>query len=60
LEVFIVRIYRREESDRRQVAGTVEKPGKAATCAFTNLDELRDILIGKGPRRRSAGSSRKE
>jgi len=59
LEVYIVRIYRRDESDPRMVAGIVEEPGEPERKAFANTDELWNILGLKGLRSRSLGSSNK-
>lgn len=50
MENYIVRIYRRHLQDKRQVAGTVEKVGKARTRPFANIEELWNILAGKTPR----------
>lgn len=44
METYIVRIYRREESDPRMLAGVVEEPGVAENKGFSNLDELWKIL----------------
>lgn len=45
MEVYIVRIYRREEGDDPcTIAGIVEIPEDAATMAFAGIDELWAIL----------------
>lgn len=45
MEVYIVRIYRREEGDDPcAIAGIVEIPGDAATMVFAGIDELCAIL----------------
>jgi len=44
LEVYIVRIYRRDERHPRMIAGIVEEPGKPARKGFSNIDELRNII----------------
>jgi hypothetical protein len=52
LEVYIVRIYRREEGDDPcTIAGTVEIPGDAATMAFAGIDRLLAILNRRRPRK---------
>lgn len=52
MEVYIVRVCRRDESDPLMIAGIVEEPGEPARRASANIDELWDILIQKRPRRR--------
>jgi len=44
VDTYIIRIYRREESDPHMVVGTVEEPGIPGRKAFVNLDQLWDIL----------------
>ncbi len=44
MESFIVRIYRREGKRSRHLLGTVETIGLTGKCAFTNSDELWEIL----------------
>jgi hypothetical protein len=52
LEVYIVRIYRREEGDDScTIAGIVEVPGDAAPMAFAGIDELWAILNRRRPRK---------
>jgi hypothetical protein len=45
LESFIVRIYRRESKKAGNLLGIVETMGLNEKLAFTNRDELWDILI---------------
>ncbi len=47
METYIVRIYRREEDDPRILVGVVEEVGVEGNKAFTNSDELLDILNSK-------------
>ncbi len=44
MDTYIIRIQRRPESDPHTVAGTVEEPGISKRKAFSNLDQLWDIL----------------
>ena len=44
MESYIVRIYRREKDDPRSFVGMVEEVGVEEKKAFTNLDELWNIL----------------
>ncbi len=62
---FIVRIYRRGTGRRRAIVGVVEEVGKAGKSAFTDFDELWDILnkskgrsTTKTPRRQGARESK--
>jgi hypothetical protein len=47
METYIVRIYRREEDSPRILVGVVEEVGVEGNKAFTNSDELLDILNSK-------------
>ena len=47
MENYIVRIYRREEDNPRILVGVVEEVGVEGNKAFTNIDELLDILNPK-------------
>jgi hypothetical protein len=49
MENYIVRIYRREEDNPRVLVGVVEEVGVEGNKAFTNVDELLDIL---GPKKK--------
>jgi hypothetical protein len=44
LKSYIVRIYRHEKDNPRKLVGTVEEPHLAGKKAFTDLDELWEIL----------------
>jgi len=41
---YIIRIYRKERGGRRALVGTAEEVGREGRRAFTNFDELREIL----------------
>ena len=43
---FIVRIYRLDKKNPRHLVGVVEEVGVKGNKAFTNYDELWDILSG--------------
>ena len=47
MDTYIIRIYRRGESNSDTLAGTVEEPGIPEKRAFVNLDQLWDILHAK-------------
>jgi hypothetical protein len=44
LKDYVLRIYRREKNDPRRLVGVVEEVGVAGKKAFSNLDELWEIL----------------
>ena len=44
LKTYIVRVYRSEEGIPHSLVGVVEEVGKKEKKAFTNLDDLWDIL----------------
>jgi len=44
LDSYVVRVYRREKDNPRLLVGTVEKVGKRGKSAFTNMDELWEIV----------------
>jgi len=44
MDTYIIRIYRREESDPDTLAGTVEEPGILEKKAIVSLGQLWDIL----------------
>jgi hypothetical protein len=48
MEYFIVRIYRRDEDDRRRVSGLVETVGVEGTNTFHSSEELWSILCVSG------------
>ena len=51
MENYIIRIYRREEDNPRILVGVVEEVGVEGNKAFTNVDELLDIL---GPKAKAS------
>ena len=57
MESYIVRIYRQEKG-KEKLLGTVECPGADVKLAFTNQDELWDILV-RPPRKGSAANGKK-
>ncbi len=57
LNNYIVRIYRLDRKDHRQLVGLVEEVGGKEKRPFTNLHELWEIL--SHPERTSAGAGRK-
>ena len=44
MKSYIIRIYRDKKGRSREFLGTVERPGEDIKLAFTNFDELKDIL----------------
>ena len=44
MENYIIRIYRRKKEKPRQIVGIVEEVGVKGKKAFTNYDELWEIL----------------
>jgi len=48
---YIVRVYRQEKNNPRKLVGVVEEVGVKGKRAFTNIDDLWDILC---ERKRSA------
>ena len=51
---YVVRIYRFEENNPRALVGLVEEVGQKGKKAFTNFDELWEIL--NPPKRRLPGA----
>ncbi len=45
MKTYVVRIYRHEKDKPHRLFGTVERPGVDAKLAFTNQEELWNILI---------------
>jgi predicted transcriptional regulator YdeE len=43
---YIVRIYRHEKNNPRMFVGTVERVGEQRKAAFTNIDELWELMNG--------------
>ncbi len=54
---FVIRIYRYVDNHSRRIVGTAEKVGEKEKHAFTNVDELWDIL---NPLRGEEGQKGKE
>ena len=50
MKTYIIRIYRHDMADSRFIVGTVEKVGVHGKMAFSNRDELWEI-IGSGKNR---------
>ena len=51
---YIIRVYRQEKKNPRMLVGTVEKVGEKVKSAFTNIDELWEIMnVMTGRKRRS-------
>jgi len=44
LDSYVVRVYRQEKNNPRLLVGTVEKVGQRGRSAFTNMDELWEIV----------------
>ncbi|MEW6377580.1 MAG: hypothetical protein AB1502_17555 [Thermodesulfobacteriota bacterium] len=57
---YVVRIYRFDENNPRQLVGVVEEVGIKGKKAFTNYDELWDILISSRSIRQRQKQKRKE
>ncbi len=57
METYIIHIYRFEKGNPRQLVGTVEsvEANKREKSAFTNLDELWEILNGLNTKTTNAG-----
>jgi hypothetical protein len=63
LNTYIVRVYRNEEGNPHSLVGVVEEVGKKEKKAFTNLDDLWNILNSPReiiPRKRGIGKKGKE
>jgi len=56
LQNYVLRIYRREKNDPRILVGVVEEVGVEGNKAFSNLDELWEIL---NPSKAGTGKTRK-
>jgi hypothetical protein len=52
MEVFIVRIYRKDKKSPHNVVGIVEEPTTDRKKTFKNYDELWEILTSKKDKRR--------
>lgn len=44
MDCYVIRIYREKPDDPRELVGVVERVGGQGREAFTNLDELWEIL----------------
>ncbi len=44
MEIYIVRIYRRDGADSFRISGIIEKPGCSTAKPFADIDELLSIL----------------
>ncbi len=47
MDHYIVRVYRFRKKDPRRLVGTVEHVGAQGKMAFTNYDELWDIITSR-------------
>lgn len=59
MEIYIIRIYRRDETDPTLLAGIVEEPEEPQSRAFANIAELMDILGSKAAFIKQKRKSRK-
>ena len=50
MKTYIIRIYRHDMADSRFIVGTVEKVGVHGKMAFSNRDELWDIMNAGTPK----------
>ena len=57
---YIVRIYRLDKKNPRHLVGVVEEVGVKGKKAFTNYDELWDILLSSKSVRKKQNQKRKE
>ena len=57
---YIVRIYRLDKKNPRHLVGVVEEVGVKGKKAFTNYDELWDILLSSKSVRQKENQKRKE
>ena len=57
---YIVRIYRLDKKNPRHLVGVVEEVGVKGKKAFTNYDELWDILLSSKSVRQKQNQKRKE
>ena len=55
LKDYLIRIHRREKNNPRKLVGVVEEVGVEGNKAFSNLDELWEIL---NPNKRGPGKSK--
>jgi hypothetical protein len=59
MESYIVRIYRTEKDNPSGLVGVVEEVGQRGRAAFTNLDEMWEILNPAGKEERRSGGRKK-
>jgi hypothetical protein len=60
LDSYVVRVYRQEKNNPRVLVGTVEKVGKRGRSAFTNMDELWEIVDEGAERAKAKRLERKK
>ncbi len=60
MDSYVVRVYRQEKNNPRVLVGTVEKIGKRGKAAFTNIDELWEIVDEGAGRAKAKGLERKK
>jgi len=48
IKTYIIRIYREERDDPHSLVGIVEEVGREGRRAFSNLDELWELLKSRG------------
>jgi hypothetical protein len=60
VDSYIVRVYRRDGTDRSPSRGVVEKVGAAGQEAFGTMQELWNILSGRRKRRTTPAAEKQE
>ena len=61
MDSYVVRVYRQETDNPRKLVGVVEEVGVKGKKAFTDIDDLWEILCAqKGDSREKQGSGAKE
>jgi hypothetical protein len=53
---YVIRVYRQEKNNPRLLVGTVEKVGQRGRSAFTNMDELWEIVDEGAGRAKAKGA----
>ena len=48
VESYVVRVYRRRSGDKRQLIGVLEGPGLVGVQAFSSVEQLWEIFVGRG------------
>ena len=56
IDTYIVRIYRRDDNDPRQVSGVVEIAGGDERRTFSNYDEFWEALAPEKKKKRKRGT----